>query len=324
MKYLYVLVGSKNGFYCEQTLVSMASLKNVQPEAFVTLLIDGQTDKDFVPELERIKKYVSECIVVPVEESVPPIARSRCIKTSMRKYVKGDFLYVDADTVWNAPVVETDFTHDVMGVLDGHCLLAEHPLKKGIEEDFKKVNYNPEVDKYVNGGVLFSKDSEVSKKFFDLWHEKWRETSSSGYFIDMPSLNYAFKEIYGNDVPLLPDVYNCQISRSWKYFTGAKLVHFFTGWMAEYNERPYIFQRKSFWELVQKNGLDDCVVKMLKNPLNAFAIPIEICDGVDLELRKTAAYGLLRDMFERKIQGKKSRFVLVEKMVRILKSVYDK
>lgn len=324
MKYLYVLVGSKNGFYCEQTLVSMASLKNVQPDAFVTLLVDCLTDKGFISELERIKKYVNEYIVVPVEEIVPAIARSRYIKTSMRKYVEGDFLYVDADTVWNAPVVETDFTHDVMGVLDGHCLLAEHPLKKGIDEDFKKVNYNPGVEQYVNGGVLFSRDSEVSRKFFDLWHKKWLETSKTGCFIDMPSLNFAFKEIYGKAVSLLPDVYNCQISRSWKFFARAKLVHFFTGWMEECNEKPYVFQRKSFWELVRKNGLDDSVVEMLKNPLGAFAIPIEICDDVDFELKKTAAYGLLRDMFERKIHGKKSRFDLVEKMVKILKSVYGK
>lgn len=323
MKYLYVLVGSKNGFYCEQTLVSMASLKNVQPDAFVTLLVDDQTDKSFVPELERIKKHVNEYVVVSIGETIAPVARSRYIKTSMRKYVQGDFLYVDADTVWSAPVDMADFTQDIMGVLDGHCLLTEHPLKKGIEEDFKKAKCNPGVEQYVNGGVLFSKDSEVSKVFFDLWHKKWQETSRTGCFIDMPSLNCALKEIYENNVPLLPDVYNCQISRSWKYFAEAKLVHFFTGWMVECNEKPYIFQRKSFWELVRKNGLDDYVVKMLKNPLSAFAIPIEICDGVDLELRKTAAYGLLRDMFERKIHGKRSRFDLIEKIVRKMNRIFS-
>ena len=323
MKYLYVLVGSKDGFYCEQTLVSMASLKNVQPDAFVTLLVDCQTDKGFVSDLERIKNYVNEYIVVPVGETVAPVAISRYIKTSMRRFVQGDFLYVDADTVWNAPVDEADFTQDIMGVLDGHCLLAEHPLKKGIEDDFRKVNYNPGVGQYVNGGVLFSKDSEMSKVFFDLWHKKWQETSKTGCFIDMPSLNCAFKEIYGNNVPLLPDVYNCQISRSWKYFARAKLIHFFTGWMTEYDENPYMFQRKSFWEFVRKNGLDDFVVEVLKNPLDAFAVPIEIRDGVDLELRKTATYGLLRDMFERKIHGKKSRFDLIEKIVRKMSCMFS-
>ena len=317
MKYLYVLVGSKNGFYCEQTLVSMASLKNVQPEAFVTLLIDGQTDKDFVPELERIKKYVSECIVVPVEESVPPIARSRCIKTSMRKYVKGDFLYVDADTVWNVPVVETDFTHNVMGVLDGHCLLAEHPLKKGIEEDFKKVNYNPEVDKYVNGGVLFSKDSEVSKKFFDLWHEKWWETSSSGDFIDMPSLNYAVKQI-GDSFALLPDVYNVQISRSWEYFFDAKIIHFFTGWQNDYFESPYLFQKKCFWNEIKKVGLSESILAAISRPQAAFEKTLGVYGNAEKEFRDTALFGFLEDMYKRRKE--KGTFYFLEKLVQFISS----
>ena len=317
MKYLYVLVGSKNGFYCEQTLVSMASLKHVQSDAFVTLLVDSQTDKGFISELERIKKYVNEYIVIPVEEGIPPIARSRCIKTSMRKYVKGDFLYVDADTVWNAPVVETDFTHDVMGVLDGHCLLAEHPLKKGIEEDFKKVNYNPEVDKYVNGGVFFSKDSEVSKKFFDLWHEKWWETSSSGDFIDMPSLNYAVKQI-GDSFALLPDVYNVQISRSWEYFFDAKIIHFFTGWQNDYFESPYLFQKKCFWNEIKKVGLSESILAAISRPQAAFEKTLGVYGNAEKEFRDTALFGFLEDLYKRRKE--KGTFYFLEKLVQFISS----
>ena len=317
MKYLYVLVGSKNGFYCEQTLVSMASLKNDQPDAFVTLLVDCLTDKGFISELERIKKYVNEYIVVPVEESVPAIARSRYIKTSMRKYVEGDFLYVDADTVWNAPVVETDFTHDVMGVLDGHCLLAEHPLKKGIEEDFKKVNYNPDVDKYVNGGVLFSKDSEVSKKFFDLWHKKWRETSSSGYFIDMPSLNYAVKQI-GDLFALLPDVYNVQISRSWEYFFDAKIIHYFTGWQSDCFESPYLFQKKCFWNEIKKVGLSESILAAISRPQAAFEKTLGVYGNAEKEFRDTALFGFLEDLYKRRKE--KGTFYFLEKLVQFISS----
>ena len=320
MKYLYVLVGSKNGFYCEQTLVSMASLKNVQPEAFVTLLIDGQTDKDFVPELERIKKYVSECIVVPVEESVPPIARSRCIKSSMRKYVKGDFLYVDADTVWNAPVVETDFTHDVMGVLDGHCLLANHPMKKGIEEDFRKVGFNPEVEKYVNGGVLFSKDSDVSREFFDLWHETWRKTSAGKYFIDMPSLNYAIKQM-DDSFALLPDSYNVQISRSWEYFPHAKLIHFFTGWRNDCFESPYLFQKNSFWEEVRQNGISKLVSVAINNPLMSFEKTIGVYGRDERKFRDTALYGFILDIYNKRDQ--KKTFSLLERLINKLSKLWN-
>ena len=319
MKYLYVLVGSKNGFYCEQTLVSIASLKNVQPEAFVTLLVDCQTDKDFVPELERIKKYVSEYIVVPVEKSVHPIAKSRYIKTSMRKYVQGDFLYVDADTVWNAPIDETDFTHDVMGVLDGHSLLTVHPLKKEIEEDFKKVGCNPGVERYVNGGVLFSRDSDVSKNFFDLWHKNWLETSKSKYFIDMPSLNCAIEKI-GDGFALLPDVYNVQVSRSWEFFFDAKIIHFFTGWQNEYFESPYVFQKKEFWKEIREKGLSESVYAKITKPLAAFEKTLGVYGNSEKEFRQTALYGFLADIYSKRNE-KKTFYFLEKMMVKLSKSL---
>ncbi len=315
MKYLYVLVGSKNGFYCEQTLVSMASLKNVQPDAFVTLLVDCLTDKGFISELERIKKYVNEYIVVPVEESVPAIARSRYIKTSMRKYVEGDFLYVDADTVWNAPVVETDFTHDVMGVLDGHCLLAEHPLKKGIEEDFKKTDCNPNVNGYVNSGVLFSRDSSFSKSFFKIWHELWLNTSKHGYFIDQPSLNYVIAQM-GEGFSTLPNSYNVQISRSWEFFFEAKIIHFYTGWQQNLFESPYLFQQKDFWEKIKQNGITPFVRNLIENPIKAFEKKWNVYGSSENKFRQTALYGFLVDIYSNR--EKKITFCLLEKMLCLL------
>jgi hypothetical protein len=230
----------------------------------------------------------------------------------MRKYVKGDFLYVDADTVWNAPVEEIDFTHDVMGVLDGHCLLSEHPEKKWIEGDFRKVCYNPDVDKYVNGGVIFSKDTDISNSFFDLWHEMWKKTSASGCFIDMPSLNGAIKQI-GESFALLPGAYNAQISRSWDYFYCAKLVHFFTGWQKSFFESPYVFQKKSFWNNVRENGLCESVASAIEHPLSSFEKMSGVYGPSELEFRQTALFGFMVDMYSKK--ANKKTFYLLEWLV---------
>lgn len=322
MKYVYILVGSSEGFYFEQTLVSLASLKYVCPSAKVTLLTDNRTDCGGNVLLLQIRTFVDEYIVRKFDENVPSIARSRILKTTMRSLVEGDFLYVDSDTVWASPVDEADFTCDVMGVLDGHCLLNEHPLKNGILQDFEKTRCNPECEKYVNGGALFVRDSSKAKEFFKVWYDKWRETSLSGCFIDMPALNYAFNQIYGNEIPLLRGIYNAQISRSWKYFPKAKLVHFFTGWMKENDEKPYRFQTNRFWNLVKKEGLNGLVDESLKNPLEAFDVPVCICSKLELGLRKTNTYGLIRDMYERKIHGEKSKFCLVEKFVKQISSFF--
>ena len=308
MKYLYVLVGSKKGFYCEQTLVSMVSLKKISPKAFISLLVDEQTDQEYKSEISNIKKYVDEYIIVPIKKELPSTAKSRFMKTTMREYLKGDFLYVDADTIWCAPVDENDFSNDVMGVLDGHCLLNDHPLKKRIKEDFAKTNCNPDVEKYINGGVLFSKDSETSRIFFDLWHEKWKETSLNGCFIDMPSLNYAIKKI-GDAFSILPDVYNVQISRSWKYFANAKLVHFFTGWTDEYFESPYLFQKKRFWTAIRDNGIDEMATSAIENPRSAFDNSFVICGKEELDFHNTALYGFVADLYARRRERKTFYFL---------------
>lgn len=313
MKYLYVLVGAKKGFYCEQTLVSMLSLKNIDPEAYITLLVDAQTDADFKESIGKLRKFISEYIVVPVTENISPMARSRYIKTSMRKFVNGDFLYVDGDTLWNAPVCEDDFTHDIMGVLDGHCLLTNHPLKESIEEDFQKTNCNPHVEKYINGGVLYSKDSDVSRSFFENWHNKWRETSSGGCLIDMPALNYAIR-CSGESFSLLPDSYNVQISRSWRYFMQSKVIHFYTGWQDEFFESPYLFQKRPFWLGVQNNGVDESAMKAICHPLTAFDESFGVFGLSEMKFRHTALYGFIADLFSKR--NEKMTFNLLEKMIK--------
>ena len=313
MKYLYVLVGAKKGFYCEQTLVSMLSLKNIDSEAYITLLVDAQTDADFKEPIGQLRKFVSEYIVVPVAENMSPMARSRYIKTSMRKFVNGDFLYVDGDTLWNAPVCEADFTHDIMGVLDGHCLLTNHPLKESIEEDFRKTNCDLHVEQYINGGVLYSKDSDVSRSFFENWHNKWRETSSGGCLIDMPALNYAIRcsdEFFS----LLPDSYNVQISRSWRYFMQSKVIHFYTGWQDEFFESPYLFQKRSFWLGVQNNGVDESAMKAICHPLTAFDESFGVFGLSEMKFRHTALYGFIADLFSKR--NEKMTFNLLEKMIK--------
>ena len=308
MKFLYILVGSKKGFYCEQTLVSMVSLKKISPQSFISLLVDEQTDLECKTEIENIKKYVDEYVIVPIKEGLSSTAKSRYIKTTMREYVKGDFLYVDADTIWCAPIDERDFTHDVMGVLDGHCLLKEHPLVNRIEEDLKKTNCNPCVDGYINGGVLFSRDSEISRKFFDLWHEKWKETSLNGCFIDMPSLNHSIKKI-GGSFSILPDTYNVQISRSWKFFAEAKLVHFFTGWQDEQFESPYLFQKKSFWTTIRNSGIGDLAASAIEKPRSAFDDSFGVCSKEEQDFRNTALYGFIADLYARRRERKTFYFL---------------
>ncbi len=44
-KFLYILVSGQTDIYCEQTYVSMLSLKHYNPDAEISLLVDDETDK---------------------------------------------------------------------------------------------------------------------------------------------------------------------------------------------------------------------------------------------------------------------------------------
>lgn len=317
MKYLYVLVNSTTGFYTEQTYVSMLSLRHVTPDAFISLLVDDNTanvqNNKF---LDSIRSLVNEYKIISLPSDMPAIAKSRFIKTSMREYISDDFLFVDSDTIWANPVNEDDFTFDIMGVLDGHVLFSNNLAKKKNEQYFLEMNCYPKSEYYINSGIIFSKDSIFSRKFFENWHNKWKETSLSGIFVDQPALNYVINKMSSPDKFVLPGEYNAQISNSWNFFFQAKVIHYFTFWMNNPNfNSPYIFQSLNLWEKIRENGLSDSTIQHLKNPTKAFDQNISITYLKDESLKRSALYGFIEDLYARKNRGEKSNFDFLEKII---------
>jgi len=60
MKYLFVLTSSLKDFFCEQTLVAIASLREHNPNAFVTLLTDDKTAATLTGMRAHLKEAVNE------------------------------------------------------------------------------------------------------------------------------------------------------------------------------------------------------------------------------------------------------------------------
>lgn len=317
MKYLYVLVHSESGYYVEQTYVSMLSLRHITPNAYISLLVDDTTAKiQNSLFLNSIKELVNEYKVISLEKKMPAVARSRFLKTSMRQHIDGDFLYIDSDTIWSSPVNEEDFKFDIMGVLDGHVLFSNNGAKEKNEQHFHRMDCFPNSEYYINSGVLFSKNSDFSKLFFEKWHAKWTETSQSGIFVDQPALNHVINAMSTPDKFVLPGEYNAQISNSWNFFFKAKVIHYFTFWMNNPNfNSPYIFQSLDCWKKIRENGISDYINQHLKNPTKAFDQNISISYLKDESIKNTALYGFIKDLYTRKKRGKKSSFDFLEKFV---------
>lgn len=318
MKYVYILTHSETGYYVEQTYVSICSLRHITPSAYISLLVDDRTaiiqGNAFI---DFIKALVNEYKIIPLAKDMPAVARSRFLKTSMRQHIEGDFLYIDADTIWASPINESDFTSDIMGVLDGHILLNQNPTKNHIESILKKVNCIPTTNYYTNSGVLFSRDSDFSRSFFKQWHEKWVQTSRSGNFVDQPSLNYTISKSIINKDFLLPGEYNCQISNSWDFFFKAKIIHYFSSCSLDdiVFRSPYILQQQSFWKEFKSNYTESYLDAIITAPLTLFENGIMIKSAAERNFEKTKIYEFAKDLYTRKIQGKKSRLDLIEKLL---------
>lgn len=318
MKYLYILVDSESGFYTKQTYVSMLSLKHVSPNAQISLLVDDETDINNKSSFfAQLKQIANEYKSIPLDKSIPPVAKSRFLKTTMRQNIEGDFLYIDSDTIWANPIQEADFSFDIMGVLDQHVTFSKKKSKEAFIKLFTETDCFPETEYFINGGVLFSRDSDFSKSFFEQWHEKWIQTSKSGIFVDQPSLNYVISKKINNKYFLLPGEYNCQISNSWDFFFKAKIIHYFSSNSIKNNpfDCPYLLQKQSFWQHLQSDASLIKTEEIITNPITLFEKGFTIKTAAARNFEESRIYGLAKDLYTRKISGQKSKFDLIEKIL---------
>lgn len=228
MKYLFVLTSSPKDFFCEQTLVAIASLREHNPNAFVTLLTDDKTAETLTGNRAVLKEVVDELKVLPLEESLSPMLRSRFLKTVMRNVVDGDFLYMDSDiAVAGDLTIPDEWRGGIYAVLDLHTNLHKAINRKKVLTAAKMLGFSPiENDEIFNGGVMFASDTLEAREFFKKWHELWLYCVSKNYPFDMAALaetNYSF----GYIIKKMPGEWNCQLAYGKEFLPQAKVLHFF-------------------------------------------------------------------------------------------------
>jgi lipopolysaccharide biosynthesis glycosyltransferase len=200
MKFLYVLTSSPNDLYYEQFFLSVTSLRLHNPNACIVALIDSKTKENLTGKRKKYKKIISETVIIHAPEEMSQREVSRWIKTSMKKYITGDFLYIDCDTVITENL-DCNFPSEIKigAVLDTHVPLARHHLSVRFEDEDKELGFTSsfETGKRYNGGVIFCRDTHEGDEFFSKWHSLWLYSNKKGNHHDMPSLNQANYEMGG-------------------------------------------------------------------------------------------------------------------------------
>lgn len=228
MKYLFVLTSSPKDFFCEQTLVAIASLRVHNPGAFVTLLTDDKTAATLTGKRAALKDAVDEFVALELDEKFTPMLRSRYLKTVMRNVIDGDFLYMDSDIAIVGDLsIPEEWKGGIYAVLDFHVKLHQAINRKKILNNAKMMGFSPILnDEIFNGGVMYAADTPEARKFFETWHELWLYCVSKNFPYDMASLaetNFKF----GYITKKMPGEWNCQLAYGKKYIPNGKVFHFF-------------------------------------------------------------------------------------------------
>ena len=293
-KLLYVLTSNEEDTYYESALISIFSAMQFMPNSRITLLIDDKTDLILEKRYMQLMQFISEKVVVNFDSSISKVVRSRLLKTNMRNHVRGNFLYIDCDTLIADSLDGIDnIDASVAAVLDGHTTLSNHPVIDVFIEQNKYFGYPfNEIDKYFNSGVIFSKDCIEANDFFSLWHENYKNGLLKGVYQDQPSFSKTIYESKFN-IQELNGEWNCQSRLGAKYLRNLKILHF----VSKRNMPISLLDNKNFLLKLRREGLTSENKETVKNYESAFYSPMGIVVNDDLHFNFSPLYEEVRKFY---------------------------
>ena len=227
----YVLTDDESKKYTKQMLVSLMSLKKHMPDIHVNILMDVDTYEKV--DAAIIYSIGSDISIVSVEtpKGYSKVLASRHLKTSIRSHIKGDFLYIDTDTVVCRAFPERISEKSLGFVEDRNRSISECEYTYNCLKRYYSC-FPYDIDAYsafYNGGVIWSRDDQISKRFFSDWHDEWLNENQALMKQDQPSLNYTLHSSYRDHVETLPKAWNFAVG-SWPALihevTSAYIIHY--------------------------------------------------------------------------------------------------
>lgn len=279
---VYVLVSSEKDVFLEELWASVWSLRRYEPDVTVNVIVDELTAIRVKANAE-LMALITNVVVADVPEKYTPKERSREIKTKIRELVKGDFFYIDTDTVVCKPLSDIDNCEfDVAGIPDSNVFLKDNPFAGGMIGSVKEI-FGSDVSNceyLINGGVIYAKDNYVAHELFKRWNKNWTYSCfEKGNSQDQPALWQSDHEM-GNVIKLLPDVYNSQVAMSLQYFADAAIVHFLhMNFIPDQSYSPY-FSLKIYKDIKMAGRLTSDIKELIINCKSSFA-PLTMPVGRD-------------------------------------------
>lgn len=265
-KIVYCLVSDNEDYYYEQLLISLCSLRKYNPDVIVELVVDNNTKATLVNERSEIYSYVTRFILADVPEHLTKKQRSRYIKTTLRKLISGDYLYIDTDTIIRTSLAELDDISPEISATQEYNELnhfsKKDPLMRQLADKVGLVE-ELENEPYFNSGVMFVKDTPKAYLLYEQWHSSWLITQSKGVDTDQTPLCWANKKA-GHVIDFLDDKWNCLVKLHGIDFEDkAKIIHY----ACEHPNTRYILSVCSIFDSMKTAGkLIPIVEYLVENP----------------------------------------------------------
>jgi hypothetical protein len=219
------------------------------------------------------EKYVSEIKIIDVPEDFSQKEASRWIKTSIHNYIITPFLFIDCDTIVTAALdIDLDPWIKIGAVLDTHVTLENHHLKYYFEDSDRKIGFTSSFKnkKHYNGGLIYCRNDQEGRQFFEKWHELWLYSRAKGNSQDMPSLNQANFDL-DNIISELPGEWNCQISHNGlPYLHNAKIIHYYATSLESFLPAYKLASPEILASIKSTGEISRNAKNLLENPKAAF------------------------------------------------------
>ena len=276
---VYVLVANEKNLYLEEMWVSIFSLRRHHPEATVKVLVDMET-KEYLSRFPQLTSMIDETVVVQTPAGYNAKQRSRQIKTTIRNVLKGDYIFIDTDTVICKPldgivedIAELKDFKGIAAVREGHVTMKETPfpptgtVKRIFDID---ISQSPLM---TNSGVMFVADIPFTHEFYKRWNENWKRSCfEKGNSQDQPSL-YATDCQYGYVIRELSGIYNAQVAMSLKYYADAVILHWWhMDFIEDQSYSPY-FSLKIYQDLKKEGEITPQIEELIINAKQSFVSP---------------------------------------------------
>lgn len=300
MTFVYVLVSNEKDTYYEQTMISVSSLLQHNNAAKVAIIVDQGTAATFKGKRTYHKKLGVQICTIQVPEKYNNRDRSRFLKTTMYNYIDEDFLFIDGDTLV-CDELKPAFGEDIaIGmVLDRHQKISEGSYQNFYEKRSKPLHWSPGFqDKHFNSGVIWVKKTADAQKFFEEWHNLWKETLEKySVVFDQTALNEVNARL-GGIVREIDGTWNCQATRRSsfiKYLYNAKIMHYY----ASFGLTCFDLANKDVQRTILESTHED-LDAILANPKIAFSSVQDVnADPISVKVQRTAFYRAIVFMYKR-------------------------